>query len=237
MYATYGSYQTDDNSVIIASRSEIMKNAGGQMYAKKLSHEVKGVLTGADSATITQEMNELMNALAIPFQDFVFYQDDGSDSATLLRNAGSISGVTVDGPHFIESRGAQYVNQRDFTFTVSAEYPLDDTENFLLRFQESLTFSGGGPRYVVREAITGPPQKQQVREYTTYEAVQEGIAEGYQKEPVVPPPIWPGALLFAPIIKRVSPDKKGLGYERFAVTWRYIFASPSALFGVPHLWL
>jgi hypothetical protein len=223
--------------VLIASRAEVVKNAGGQMYAKKLSHEIKGVLTGSTSDEITQEMNSLMTALAKPFQDFIFYQDDGTESATHLKNANSISGVTVDGPNFTESRGAQYVNQRDFSFTVTAEYPLNNTSNLLMRFQETLTFAGGGPRFVVREAITGLPQKQQVAEFTVYETIQEGMAEGYLKEPAVPPAIWPAALLHAPVIRRTSPDKKGKGYERFGVTWRYSFASPTPLTGTPNLWL
>jgi hypothetical protein len=213
-----------------------MKNSGGQMYARRISHEVKGVLSGSSSTEITQEMNALITALAVPYKDFILYHDDDSESATTLKNSGSISGVTVDGPHFIETRGPQYATLRDFTFTVTAEYPLAGTNNFLLSFSESVTNDGGGPKFVVLEAVVGLPQKQQVREYTTYTAVQEGSAEGYKTWPTVPPPIWPGDLLHAPMIRRMSPDKYGKGYQRFGLSWRYVFASPVPLTGLPHLW-
>lgn len=238
MRLSYGSYQFDDNACIIASRAQVMKNAGGQMYSRLVSHEVIGYLSGSSQSAITSAMNQLLTALARPFQNLVFKQDDGSNSATILDNAASISGVTiVDGPNFVESNGAEYSTQRKFSFTAQAEYPLNNTNNLLLKFSEKIDFSGGGPKRVIKEAIVGPAQVQQVREQAAYYAVQSGSAEGYRSEPPIPPPIWPDALLHAPEISRMSPDRVGRGYQRYEVSWSYRFGSPSPLVGRPNLWL
>lgn len=238
MRGAYGSYSFDDNAIIIGTESRTMLDHGQRPYSRQVSHKVRGYLSGSSQSDITQKMNALITALAVPYQDFNFYMDSGALSATYLLNASSISGVRViDGPDFVESRGSEYATQRAFMFTVQAEYALANTSNLLLYFTERIDFSGGGPRDLLREAIIGPPQKQRVREQTIFYAIQSGQAEGYTKEPIVPPPIWPGAMLENPMITRVSPARIGKGYQGYVATWSFRFGSATALSGRPHLWI
>jgi len=149
VYWIYGSYTGDSNASVIASKIEVIKNAGGEMQSRRYRHDVRGFLSGSSQSDITLAMNGLISALAVPYQNFIFYQDDGSPSATTLMNGPSLSGVTVvEGPNFVESTGAEYATQREFTFAVEAEYALSGTVGLLLMFHEQLDFKGGGPRLV-----------------------------------------------------------------------------------------
>lgn len=240
MIGYWGSYQFANNAIVVASEVKTMMNSGGQPYAHQYTFKVKGYLgaAGDTQATITQKMSALHTALQRPYQNFIFRQDSGSPSATFLLNNTSVTGaVVIDGPNFAESRGAEYSSQREFDFTVRAEYALTGTANLLLNFSERLSFHGTGPRFVVKEAVIGLPQKQQVREHTVSYATQSGSAEGYTKYPNVPPPLWPTDLTEAPHIEYTSPDRMGRAYQCWRVSWNYSFASALPLVGRPNLWL
>lgn len=239
MTGNYGTHAFDNNAIVIGSRCAVLKNRGGEMYARLYQFDVEGYISGTSQATITTAMNAVDTALARPFQDFIFYHDDSTESHFSLDNNSSISGVTVtDGPNWVkEPRGANFVTMMKFTFTVSAEYPLGNTQNLLLEFNESVTFEGGGPRFAVRDCLNAAPMKQQMRVATVYRAVQQGMSVGYRKYPNPPPPLWPAALLEAPKLEKKSPTLKGRDYEGFGITWSYSFASPGPLGYVdPNFW-
>lgn len=238
MISAYGSYEFDDNATIVASKENVMLSSGGQMYARKLAHTVSGYLSASGQAAISTAMTALRAALAKPYQDFVFRTDAGSNSATTLLNSTSISGVrVVDGPNFSESRGAEYATMRHFEFTVEAEYPLDNTNNIILEFSESISFFGGGPKYVVKDAVIGPAQKQRTRVSTAYYATQQGTAVWYRRQnPVPPAPRWPNDLLEAPRVTPVSPMRYGKGFQGYRISWVYNFGSVNPLIGLPTAW-
>ena len=104
-------------------------------------------------------------------------------------------------------------------------------------FTETLTFEGGGPKFIWLPAINGAPQKQQVYGQTTYRATQQGKAVGLMGFPPPPPPVF-GAdkLISAPKFTEVSPTRTGLGFQGYTVTWLYTFEDGSPLIGVPHVW-
>lgn len=238
MYYTWQNYTSDDNSAIIGAKTRVVKNSGGEMISLVTSYEVKGYVYGTGQQDVSDSMNELESALARPYSNFLFYQDDGAVSATALYNGPSLSGVTVtDGPNWLlDARGANYVRQNEYTFTVSAEYPLSNTRNMLLSFEERIIRSGGGPRYMLQECLYGPPQRQRIRAATIFSTVQEGSAEGYLRQPRIPPALWPAHLMFAPDTMEASPDREGKGFKRYAISWKYTYMSPVYLPGPPNLW-
>ena len=244
MYWVYGSHTSETNDSLIASYTEVVRNSAGEMMERKFRHEVMGYLSadGATVAIIQAAMKVKMDALLLDMslqnRDFIFYMDDGNPSSTYLYNSGSISGVkVVAGPDFIGTTGNERGTQAKFKFAVEASYPLTGAPKYL-DFHEKLTFSGGGPVFTVRDAIIGPPQRQRVKEQSTWFVTQEGSLEGYLSAVAAPPPpIWPGALIRNPQISRDSPDRRGKGHTKFPLSWRYEFASVFQLFGVPHLWV
>jgi hypothetical protein len=133
--------------------------------------------------------------------------------------------------------GAEYATFRSFSFTAEAEYPLLGSQNLLLSWRETLSFSGGGPIYRHRLAINGAPQKQLVYPASIYTVNQSGQAEGYLTYPVAPAALWPFALKEQPKITRSTPTRKGpAAYQAYPVSWSYDFESAAPLLGLPSLW-
>lgn len=227
------------NCAEIQARSKTMINKGGQAYSVKQSLEVMARLYGNGQNELTQACNGAITALAIPYQDLIFYQDDGvTPSATFLKNAGSISGVVItDGPHFLDNKGSEYNFERTLHFTAEAEYPLANTNSFLLEFHEKLAFEGGGPIDVFMPAVNTLWQKQRLYPQETYRAIQSGMSIGYRKYPPFPAVLWPAALKRTGKTEFDEPTLKGKGYEGYKIAWNYVFEDTRPLIGVPHLWV
>lgn len=241
MILKYGNYSFDAGAVLVRSSMEKRINKGGQPVSEIRRLECEGYLSADGQAALTAAQNSLEAALAVNDQDLTLYLDDAATpSATYLDSSESISGVKiVKGPDFRNDAGAEYATFRKFSFTAEGEFPFDGTQNYLLEFEETLHFEGGGPIFRHRLALNGLPQKQLVYPASIYKATQSGRAVGYLKRPGVPPPIWPKDWINAPgTFDERSPERRGTGgYEHFAVTWRYEFESAKKLVGIPNRWL
>ncbi len=241
MQLKWGSYAFDAGACKIATSAETVWNEGGQPLSQRRRIDVDGFLTANGQAAISLAMSALATALAIPYQDLNFYQDDGSLSATALNNAASIGGVhIINGPNFPDWKGNEYAQFRRFTFSAEAEYPIANTQNLLLSFRERLSFSGGGPVYGMMPALIGLPQRQLIYQFSVFKVTQDGEAVGYRRYPEPPGPIWPNALAHSPDITEISPKRRGkqkAGYDTYPVAWKYDFESATALNGFPSIWL
>ncbi len=244
MYLKWGSYTFDDGACKIATSGGLVFNEGGQPLSQRRRVDVDGYLSANGQVACTLAMSALETALARQYQDLILYNDDGSVSATALLNSSSISGVrVVSSPSYPDWKGNERNQFVRFTFAVEAEYPLSNTQNMLVSFRERLSFSGGGPRRVVMEALDTLPQTQTVRLFTAYQVIQQGQAVGYRATPAAPQSIWPDALMESPNFDYDSPTRAGgfgsvpAKYKDFFVSWRYLHKSPTPLTGSPSLWL
>lgn len=239
MQLAYGTYFFESNALEITSRTEVMRNGYGRPFARKNAVHVRGFISTSGQADASTKMSLMQTALATPYLDLVFNQDTGVASATVLRNAGSISGVVITrGPDFPVGKGAEYANLRTFEFEAEAEYYLAGAATLLLKFTESVQLGGGQPFYVMKRAINGPPQKQLVYPQTEFTATQQGSAEGLTQYPAIPGPLFPDALMEAPTITRTAPERVGLrGYQKWGISWSYRFASADQLVASPNLWI
>lgn len=241
-----GTFDFEANGTEITARTEIFRNQATIPYKRRTILSCAGWLSIAGStpatqqADCTQQMNALATLLAKPYQDIVFLDDNGAETATQLKNNGSVGGVVVTaGPHFPDGTTGYTAVQR-FEFTAEAEYYLTglNTNTFLLDFTEGLDFEGGGPRYVYKEAIRAMPQKQMPCKNTMYRVVQSGASSGLRGFPRPPAPKWPQNLLTQPRITKKGPKRVGPNsYEQYDITWSYEFGSATPLNGVPTLWV
>lgn len=227
------------SGVKVTSARQIERGKDGVPWRAIDQLKCDGYLEGSGQADLTTKSLALERALAVPYRDLILYRDDGGRSATLLTTADSIGGVVItDGPNFPDVLGAEYVSQRRFEFTGEADYLLPGTlARTLIDFGETVTVRGGGPKYVVRPALQGPPQRQLVYQATPCAATQRGFAVGATAYPTPPGPIWPQAENPAErAVTLVDPKKLGRGYTGFRVEWEYTFEWVAPLAGRPHRW-
>lgn len=237
MQLKVGSYSFPANSAAVTTETEILWNDGGQPYAVRRRLRADGWIDGTSQGNITANLAAADAALKTPYQDIVLAQDDGSDSAVVLRNAGSITGVQVTGGLSLpDMRGAAYVNTIHYTFTAWAEYPLAGTSNLLLTWTEVVELWGGGPLRDVFPCVNAPPQEQVLWPQVPYEATQRGTIVGYTAYPPAPSPKFPAALREAGRFSRRSPKRRGNGYQEFTLDYAYVFKAATPLVAIPSLW-
>lgn len=235
-----GTYGFPVNATQIGATIETLINEGGQFYAQKKSLHVSGYLSVNGQTDSALQEAALRTALAIPYQNILFKNDDGTLSALGLVNLGSNTGVRITHVDFPTTQGPEIATIRSFAFTAEAEYPYPLSAALLLSFTETLTFEGGLPIFAHRLAIDGPNQKQLVWPQDTFRATQAGTIVGYRAPPnvlVYAPPKWPYALKQAARISTTSPKRKGFGYEGYGVTYSYEFEDVAPLVGLPTLWV
>lgn len=233
----YGTYSFDPGAVQARMGIQAVRNAGGQITSTIQSIQVTGYLSGTSSSDLTQKSNSLYSAIIQPGLDLAMYDGNNALTALKLLSSLSITGTRLSQPlQFSGTAGNEYVNSRYFSFAMEAEYPFASAAAFLMSFHETLNVEGGGPIYVYRPSLDVAPQKQLVYLSTTYRATQQGEAIGYRSYPAVPGPIFPAALMKSPNISFGSPERRGLGYQNFRVTWHYDFESATPLVGVPNIW-
>lgn len=244
MQVKYNTFSAPAGGCKVSSTRSYTKDAKDIPYMLTDKVMVDGYLEGSGQAALTALEKAMKSALLTPGQDLLFLCDDGSQSATCLLNASSLSGVRItDGPHFKDVMGPEYVTQRHFEFTAEADYAVNGmTPTTLIEASETLKFSGGGPLYITKPAIWGPPQRQKVYEQTVSKAIQSGYAVAFGGDqaphfPEVPGPIWPFALIESPDVTYPHPKRMGrLNYGLWRIEWEYKFEWPAPLVGIPNLW-
>jgi hypothetical protein len=239
VFLSYGSYTHEEFECTVAIDSRSVPNDAGQPYLTQTTWTITGQIIAADAAGVVAKMAALEAAYSAWFRDAALTTAAGV-VCHHLPNAGSYSGVrVVQPPSFPRGEGAQLSTFRDYAITLSADYPIAG-QNPLKAFQETLSFSGGGPQRAVLELLNGPPQEQVLKLFTAFRAVQAGSAVGAFGWPAVPPPLFPGKEEVRSVPpgnpQRGSPKLVNGLYADFPVSWTYQFASGTPLVGSPNVW-
>lgn len=239
MQLVYGSSSFDANSVWPLVQRELVRDDAERPYKVRMTVHVEGYLTASGQTNLMILESAFLTAMSRQYQNLVFYHDNASTqspSITML-NSTSLTGVRISDVFIGSKYGAEYATQRYFRFTATADYALTGTAENLLAFRESVTLSGGLPKFVCRPALNGPPQRQLTWLQTPFRAVQEGEAVGFLAWPTPPAPIFPQFLSGDDCpVRRSSPRRTGINYQEWPVAWQYIYESPAPLVGVPNLW-
>lgn len=226
------------NQAVVTARKDALLDAAGNVYAYRAAFDVQATLlasTANGQAELTALCVAFERALGVPGGDLVLIRDDGGAAMT-LPSATSYTGVRVTrGPSYDHGDGAEFSTYRTFAFTAEAEYALS-LGNILISYVETLETWGGGPEYFMLEPINGPAIRQKVKESSAFYATQSGQAVGLSGYPVPPNPIWPGALMRAPRIRRQSAALVGRTFRDYPISWQYEFGSSQTLTGDPTAW-
>lgn len=240
MILAYGSYRHALAEAGISIQRETLFATTGVPTAIRERWRIDGVLQAESPVAVTRAIQELQTAYARQAQDVALYLPDGTTpSAHVISSRDTIGGVRVTRPpSFPQGRGAEYSTFRSYTIELEADLPVSREANLWLRWEEALSFSGGGPRWVYLATLAGPPVRQQVQEATPYRATQSGRAVGYREYPTPAAPIWLAAWhQDTSTITRRLPRRIGSGAAatetEFEITWLYQFESAAPLVAQP----
>jgi hypothetical protein len=240
----YGNYRHADNECEVRRFMSRELNAAAQTLTLTRRWEVNGQLQAANAAAVTAAAAALAAAYALPFRDLVLYQSDGTTVHDEMLNAGSKTGVVIlSGPDFPTGRGAEGGTYLSYSLVASATYsfsrsgsPTDPQR--LQQWQETVTESGGGPRWAVVEVVEGDPVRQMLNSVTKVRVVQQGSATGYGGYPSPPAPLYPDWENEAERqVGRQTPQQPGpqqpTGYP---ISWTYVFEGPGIGGSEPNAW-
>jgi hypothetical protein len=233
MYLKFGSWQSDDYEATVSVSRENLTNAFGDPYACRHTWRLNGQKQAADTAALMTALQALETAFDGKQLDRDLTLESAGTVLHRLTQQGSFTGIRVVSPvSYPVGEGAQLSTFRDWTVTVSADYALGTGRDVLVSFQETVSYSGGGPVRGVVECVNVEPQEQILRKYSASRAVQSGSAVGLFDYPTVPAPLLGSDKLeFAPQISWGSPKRHGGQFTEFPVSWVYTFVSARPLSG------
>lgn len=236
MQVAWGNYRFGANSVFVGVRQSTVLNAADIPYLDTVEVDCQGRLYGTTQAECAVAEALLETALRIPFQNFALLMDNGQPSAISLVNAQTLGGVhCIKGPDFLSKSGSEYVNQREFSFTIRAVYPITNLATALISFSEEMTYDGGGAEYVERPAINGPAQIQLGWAQRAFTLTQTGEAVGFRSYPTPPNPAFL-PLQKSPRIRKMSPKRIGNNFMAYPIRWEYSMISNNVINALPTLW-
>lgn len=204
----------------------------GTIMTMRENWKITGILQAIDLKTTGEAITTLEEA----------YGDQGADIYIVgtphgILSQNTLGGVRVTGlPAYPTSDGAELSTYRTYDINVEADVIIGDGDAEILEWEETLIYTGGGPRFVVIPTLYGEPIKQTVCQSTSYRCTQSGYAKGFSKYPDAPEPYYDYAwhqdqspvTLIAPTLIGTGAGAKQTG---FGVRWNYEFEDPEPLTG------
>jgi len=228
MQLSYGTYYHDDNEVALTAAFRPVYERGNKVKVTGV-FTIDGKLQADDPAGLSVKIAALEAAYGINGLDLVM-----GGTAHSLISSQCIGGTRVTELSYPVGDGAEYVTFRSYRITVEGDLAVTNTTTLLTEFTETITLSGGGPKWVMLTPANGPPQRQQTRGQTPYVARQSGSAIGFGQYPAVPDPIWPSAEhRERRQVTRGSPKVTAGAAQYYPVQWSYEFESATSLIGNP----
>jgi hypothetical protein len=225
----------------LSRQTEISPTGQWLSYTKSVA--LNGIIY-CDTGLTTQQAQDqiavrtaaLETTLARFNQTLWLAKDDGSVSAQFLTPVGSSTGVQlVSGPDYPNEPGAVHGTYVKWTATLQAKYPISQEFNPnegtpYVTFRETVSRSGGRPRFVAMEALNADPQIQMTSLRIPTTITQSGQATGYRGYPPFPPMLYPQAPAVEVDTGRTGPEQKGLELVNYGISWTYkfTFSTPPA---------
>lgn len=202
-----------------------------------------GVLKADSQSALTTAINQLESDFSEDGGDLIVYLSDGTTPTQhFILNSGTIDGVRVKSINYLDrdprhgQSGCEYVNRRTYQIVLEAERFDADASQILLWEETVIGIGTGGSVFIQKPALTGPPQRQAIQQFSSYGAIQVGRAIGYTGYPIYATPIWPGdEHVEKRRIELGTPKFGAVRNTEFPVTWRYEFESARILTGGPNL--
>jgi hypothetical protein len=235
MYLKYGSYAHASGEASIAIAKEAIFSDSGIRTDIRETWTINGMMFATNSTALTSALLAMQAAYSKNGLDLGLYEDSGAATAHVLLATDCRGGTKVLSIGYPKGTGYQYGTYRDYQIVVEG---LKVSYNGLLSFNETISFSGGGPEFVYQECLTGLPQKQILKQATTFKARQMGEAVGTDAYPAFPAPLWPSAEHRNQRVTDLLPPRRmgqygAAKHTEYRIVWAYTFESASRLVGLP----
>ncbi len=244
MQLLWGNYAHALNEAAIAVTKDPLLNEAGLMYGARERWQISGFLQAADVPSLVAACNALEAAYSRNYQNLTLIgpggvRARGLSGRTALGGTRVVGGVTFpdDG-----SKSAEFSTYRNYQVTVEGVYPIPGVPaTTLISWLETLSFTGGGPRFLHLQPLVGLPQRQQVAAATPFHVTQQGEAVGLYGYPVPAAPLWPAdEHIDRRRVEYKTPKRTGdrvaSAYTEWPVSWAYEFEANAPLEGAPTLW-
>lgn len=218
----------DNAAAVVVHMDATARSASGRVLRHRRSVEVTGPIYGDGQIALSRAEALARQALSVPYQDLVFFADDGTPTSLSLYTRDSLSGVTVvSGPHFDRPDGPDFVNMRTCRFTAEGEFVAPAAAGALVSWQQTMSRQGnGGPSRRWRFPVNAKPIRQIVSPHSLVRVTQSGRAVGHLARPAPAAPLIPREYLVneADAVTEESPRPVGPGaWVEWPVRWSYSF--------------
>ncbi len=226
-------HELADAAVVISRQNTHSENNKRTGYIETWT--IDGFLQASSQPEIGTTIDTLKTAYDEDNKTAVLLFEDDTETVHKLDTTESLSGVRVRLFDFPEGRGAELSTFRSYRIVLDAEF-FEDAE--ILQFMETLTFSGGGPKFLHKQTLTGLPQKQIVAQNIPFRATQSGFSVGHLGPPPVNAPLFPDDLKNdeSQYPTKTGPEKVYANTQKathFRTAWNYVFERVSAMSGDP----
>lgn len=239
MEVEYNGVTFDEGRTTLQRQETAIENSAGQLMGYMVRVTADITIAAAGAAAMEAAYADAIDAFSSNGFDFIVRLPGGTQSDNLsLDNDSAVGGVRVmERPSIDSLAGGIYTTFLPFRVVLEAEYPAVAGAEILREFEETVSFSGGGPVYGWLKPLRGRPQPQLLRQADTYRATQVGHAIGYQHRPNPPAAIWPAYQIQNLEHTKRSPRRRGASFIDYFTSWSYVFESDTRLIGSPHAWL
>lgn len=237
MILSYGSYSFDDNEVSFEWDKQLVLGKTGRATHYQYQCRVTGVKQATTVASLTSKLTSLESAMESSGQDLVFKDNDSNNTVHVATSSSTINGVrAIGGVKYPKGNpgswgsGSEYTVYR--TYQVVFQWEIAANESNLVVYQESIRISGGGPRFVIQETLTGSPVQQQTAQQSKVIAIQQGIAIGYSSYPSFPAFRYSTGYLREELSYQESETPLNFAANtntNFPIRWKYHYESPIAI--------
>lgn len=211
----------------------------GELYAHQIRLGVSVRLLPKEDNSIDQQIQAIESLYDQTADSFAILYDDETPTAHVFPRPGKVlsGGVRLSKPlSYLKFQNGEHVSYRTAGFELECIELVQAFADKIIEFSESLDTDGGGPIFGHLQPNEGLATKQQLRTNELWKATQSGRIVHLGRYGIVPPPIFPGALIGRPQIRRETPRRIANSYIGFPTSYTYRFENATPLNGVPNTW-
>ncbi len=235
----YGNYTHASGECTLRVVPRTIFSDSNLVIGLNVRYEITGRLHADSVSALTAAMLAMERAYSVSGQACGLYEDDGTPTAHVL--PASMAPMVIQPPAWGGNTPGEYTTYRDYTIIIEAARQLEtglDAE-----VHESISYLNGwngGPVYKWFDLLQGPPQRQIVKQQTTYKVLQTGarVSTSWWPEPNAPK--WPAYMHIEQCsVTYGDPEKMRTGtgttFYKFRTEWNWVFESDVKLTGYPSI--